>query len=231
MTSKSLSRRSAFPARALALAAAAAFLVSTAGTVSAADAPSAPAKALKVVIMPVINSSQDLSAKKIMEDILREQLRAVPPERATFLLPSDTERALTQRNAMGDSYRLTERWDKYSVLDTTAVAGVDSVVMADAILFVKVNEWENHRVTVIGQGESHTTIGLTMACYDTKSMKKLWAKAPREQRFGQEIDPSSGSVSYDETGFIQNKRASDPPRFEDVAADLVRDAFKKFPQK
>jgi hypothetical protein len=38
-------------------------------------------------------------------------------------------------------------------------------------------------------------------------------------------------VNYDETGFIQNKRATDPPRFEDVAASLVRDAFKKFPTK
>jgi hypothetical protein len=38
-------------------------------------------------------------------------------------------------------------------------------------------------------------------------------------------------VNYDETGFIQNRRASDPPRYEAVAADLIRDAFKKFPQK
>jgi hypothetical protein len=38
-------------------------------------------------------------------------------------------------------------------------------------------------------------------------------------------------VAYDATGFIQNKRASDPPRYEDVASDLVRDAFRKFPGK
>ena len=42
---------------------------------------------------------------------------------------------------------------------------------------------------------------------------------------------ASGSVSYDDIGFIQNKRANDLPRYEEVATDLVRDAFKKFPAK
>jgi hypothetical protein len=74
-------------------------------------------------------------------------------------------------------------------------------------------------------------VGLSFACYDVRSMKQIWKKDPREQRFGQEIDPTSGSVNYDETGFIQNKRATDPPRYEAVASDLVRDAFKKFPEK
>ena len=197
----------------------------------AAEAPAPAAKSIRVAVLPVENSSPDLGAAKIMGDILREQLKRVPPERATFLLPEDTERILASRNELNRAYVLNERWAKHGTLDSTAVAGLDSLLMVDAILFVKVSEWENHRVPVVGAGESSATIGLAFASYDVRSKKRLWAKAPREQRFGQEIDPSSGSVSYDATGFIQNKRANDPPRYEEVATDLVREAFKRFPAK
>jgi hypothetical protein len=178
-----------------------------------------------------MNGSQDLGAPKIMGDILRDQLKIVPADRAAFLLPFDSERILSERGQLVLGDRLTTKWGKYGTLDSTAVAAIDSIFTLDAILFVKVTEWENHRVTVIGAGDSNTTVGLSFACYDVKTLKKIWFKEPREQRFGQEIDASSGAVNYDATGFIQNKRATDPPRYEDVAADLVRDAFKKFPAK
>jgi hypothetical protein len=186
---------------------------------------------LRVAILPIINASPELSATKIMDDVLREQLSEVPKSRGTFLYPFDTQQVLTSRNELDRAYRLTEKWAKYGTLDSTAIAGLDSILMVDAVLFAKVNEWENHRVPVIGAGSSHTTIGFSFACYDVRNKKRIWDKSPREQRFGQEIDPTSGTVNYDETGFIQNKRATDPPRYEAVASDLVRDAFKKFPQK
>lgn len=186
---------------------------------------------MRVAIFPLVNASPELGATKIMDDVLRERLATVPTERASFLYPFDTEQILTSRDEADRIYRLTDRWEKFGTLDSTAAAGLDSLLMVDAILFVKVNEWENHRVPVIDAGSSHTIVGLSLACFDVRSMKRIWKKDPREQRFGQEIDPTSGSVNYDETGFIQNKRATDPPRYEAVASDLVRDAFKKFPEK
>ncbi len=189
-----------------------------------------PPKSIRVALLPVVNGSQDLSATKIMGDILREALESVPAERATFLQPQDSERILTGHNELDRAYRLTERWAKYGTLDSTAVAGLDSILLVDAILLVRVGEWENHRVPVVGAGSSHTTIGLSFACYDLRTMKRIWTKDPREQRFGQEIDPSS-NISYDELGHIQSKHANDPPRYEDVALDLVRSAFRRFPAK
>lgn len=189
------------------------------------------AKPMRVAILPLVNASPELGATKIMDDVLRDRLSTVSAQRASFLYPFDTEQILTARDEADRIYRLTDRWEKFGRLDSTAVAGLDSLLMVDAILFVKVNEWENHRVPVIGAGSSYTIVGLSLACYDVRSMERIWKKDPREQRFGQEIDPTSGSVNYDETGFIQNKRATDPPRYEAVASDLVRDAFKKFPEK
>lgn len=189
-----------------------------------------PPKSIRVAVLPVVNASQDLSATKIMGDILRESLQSVPAERATFLLPQDSERILTGHNELDRAYRLTERWAKFGKLDSTAIAGLDSLLQVDAILLVRVGEWENHRVPVVGAGSSHTTIGLSFACFDVRTMKSVWTKEPREQRFGQEIDPSS-NISYDDLGHIQSKHANDPPRYEDVALDLVRSAFKRFPAK
>jgi hypothetical protein len=186
---------------------------------------------IRVAILPLTNSTQELSATKIMDDILRERLPNTVDDRATFLYPFDTEQILTARNELDRAYRITERWAKFGTLDSTAAAGLDSLLTVDAILLVKVNEWENHRVPVIDAGSSSTTVGFSFACYDVHTLKRLWKKDRREQRFGQEIDPTSGSVNYDETGFIQNKRATDPPRYEQVAADLIRDSFKKFPEK
>jgi hypothetical protein len=228
MKSKSAAHRLALTTPAMVLG----LLLLGAGPSFAKDEPAAaPAKAMRVAILPILNGTQDLSAPKIMEDVLREQLKLVPTTRAIFLLPSDSERILRERDQLGLGYRLTDKWGKNGTLDSTAVAAVDSIFTLDAILFVKINEWENLRVTVIGAGDSNTTIGFSFACFDVKTMKKIWSKDPREQRFGQEIDASSGAVNYDATGFIQNKRATDPPRYEAVAADLVRDAFKKFPTK
>jgi hypothetical protein len=208
------------------------FGVLIAGTSLAKDqSVKTPPGVMRVAILPIMNGSQDLGAPKIMGDILRDQLKIVPADRAAFLLPFDSERILSERGQLVLGDRLTTKWGKYGTLDSTAVAAIDSIFTLDAILFVKVTEWENHRVTVIGAGDSNTTVGLSFACYDVKTLKKIWFKEPREQRFGQEIDASSGAVNYDATGFIQNKRATDPPRYEDVAADLVRDAFKKFPAK
>jgi len=213
-------------------------LLAVLGMVALAPAPSLAKnqpkglkRPLRIAILPIINSSPELSATKIMDDVLREELQEVPKEQTVFLYPFDTERILTSRNELNRAYMLNEQWAKYGTIDSTAMAGLDSILLVDAILFARVNEWENHRVPVIGAGSSHTTVGFSFACYDVRTMKRIWKKNPREQRFGQEIDPTSGSVNYDETGFIQNKRATDPPRYETVAADLVRDAFKKFPEK
>lgn len=188
-------------------------------------------KSIRVAIMPILNSSPEVGAPKIMEDILRDQLKEVPADRATFLYPPDTERLILQRDASDRQEVLLSTWSDYGRLDSTAAAGLDSVVMSDAILFVKVAEWENVRVNTIGRGESNTTVGLQLAMFDLKTGKKIWWRDPREQRFAEEIDVSSGSVNYDETGYIQSRNVTDPPRYEDVASDLVRSAFKKFPQQ
>jgi len=190
-----------------------------------------PAKTIRVAIMPIINGSPDVSAAKIMEDILRDRFKDIPAERATFLQATDTQRLLENHDALGRAYTLTDRWSKYGVIDSTAAAGLDSVLSADAILLVKVAEWENVRVNVIGQGESNTTVGLQFALFDLRTLRKSWFKNPREQRFVQELDPSSGAVNYDETGYIQSHKVTDPPRYEDVASDLIRTAFKKFPRQ
>jgi len=186
---------------------------------------------IRVAIMPIINSSAELGATKIMEDIIRDRMKDVPTDRVHFLQPTDTERILSSHDLADRTYRLTDRWSKYGTLDSTAVEGLDSLLQSDAILFVKVAEWENVRVNVVGRGESNTTVGLQFALFDIKSLKETWNKEPREQRFAQEVDPSSGAVTYDETGYIQSRGVTDPPRYEDVASDLIRSAFKKFPDK
>lgn len=190
-----------------------------------------PAKSIRVAIMPIVNGSPDVSAPKIMEDVLRDRFRDMPAERATFLQPADTQRLLENHDALGRAFAISDRWSKYGTIDSTAAAGLDSVLSADAILLVKVAEWENLRVNVIGQGESNTTVGLQFALFDLRSLRKSWFKNPREQRFVQEVDPSSGAVNYDETGYIQSRKVTDPPRYEDVASDLTRTAFKNFPQR
>ncbi|MGE5176346.1 MAG: hypothetical protein ACM3JJ_08215 [Hyphomicrobiales bacterium] len=186
---------------------------------------------IRVAILPVVNTTQELGATKIMGDLLRDQLKEVPESRAVFLLPDDVERILTPVDALGKAYAVTDTWSKYAKLDTTAVRGLDSLLTVSAVLCVKINEWENHRARVVGTGASNTTVGLSFALYDIRSKKLLWSKNPREQRFAEELDPSSANVNYDATGVIQRTADSQPPRYETVAGDLIRDAFKKFPQK
>ena len=212
-------------------AAASAIALILAVSVAAKKAESPPAKSIRVAIMPIVNGSADVGAPKIMGDILHDRLKEIQTERASFLQPSDTERLLEARNAADKIYTLNDKWSKYGTLDSTAVDGIDSLLTADAILFVKVSEWENVRVNQIGRGESNTTVGLQFALFDLGTRKRTWSKNPREQRFAQEVDVSSGAVNYDETGYIQSRKVTDPPRYEDVASDLVRSAFKKFPQQ
>ena len=198
---------------------------------SAAAKDEKPASAsLRVAIMPYVNTTEEFGATRMMEDILKSELRKMDPKRATFILAADTERLLSDADQLARVDRLNDRFSKYGTLDSSAVGGLDSILMVDAILLVKISEWENHRVPVVGAGESHATVGLTFALYDPKTKALLWIKKPREQRFAAELDASSANVNYDETGVIQRKSDNAPPRYESVAADLVRDAFKKFPR-
>jgi hypothetical protein len=191
----------------------------------------ASTKGLRVAVLPVVNGSGDADADKIMEDVLREQLQLVDRSRAIFLLPGDVERVLTDSNALDRALRVTERWAKVGSLDSTAVRGLDSLLVADAVLCVKVTEWETKRVHNIGEGQSSTTIGIHFALFSIRDKKQLWTKQVREQRLSRELDLSSGTIGYDDTGRIQTANATEPPRVQDVASDLVRDALKKFPNK
>jgi hypothetical protein len=192
------------------------------------DPPAAPS--LRVAVMPFVNSTEEQGADKIMEDVLKLELKKIDAKRATFIWPGDVERLLTDADQLARVDQLNDKFSKYSTLDSTAVAGIDSLLMVDAILLVKVSEWENHRVPVIGAGQSSATVGFSFALYDPKTKALLWFKKPREQRFAAELDASSANVNYDETGVIQRKADNAPPRYETVAADLVREAFKKFPR-
>jgi hypothetical protein len=193
------------------------------------DAP--PTKGLRVAVLPVVNRTGELDADKIMEDVLRERFAEVDHDKALFLLPGDVERILNDSNNLDRADRITTRWSKFGALDSAAIGGLDSLLVADAVLCVKISEWETNRVHNIGAGQSSTTIGLHFALFSIKDKKKLWTKDVREQRFAREIDLSSATVGYDDTGRIQTSGASDPPRVHDVASDLVRDALKKFPTK
>src|SRR5687768_16644524 len=109
-------------------------------------------KSMRVAIMPIVNASPDVGAAKIMDDILRDQLKGFPADRATFLYPADSERLLSGHDALDRQSVLLDIWSDYGRLDSTAASGLDSLLMADAVLFVKVAEWENVRVNTIGRG-------------------------------------------------------------------------------
>ncbi len=188
------------------------------------------APSLRVAVMPFVNTTDDMGASRIMGDIMRDQLKKVDSDKATFLQPGDVEALLSDRDALTRVDIINDRWAKNGSIDSTAIDGLDSLLAVDAILLVKISEWENHRVPVVGMGQSHATVALTFALVDPRTKKVLWSKKPREQRFSPEMDASSSNVNYDETGVIQRKSDNAPPRYETVAGDLVREAFKKFPR-
>ncbi|HEY3156273.1 MAG TPA: hypothetical protein VGK76_06585 [Candidatus Eisenbacteria bacterium] len=194
------------------------------------DAP-ASAKTLRVAVFPVVNTSGEEDVVKIMEDVLNERFKDVDRSRAIFLMPADVGRILSDANRLDRALRIADRWSKTGTVDSTAFLGLDSTLIADTVLLIKVSEWETKRFHNIGEGQSNTTIGLHFALFRIKDGKKVWGKDVREQRFAREIDASAGMVGYDETGRIQTAKATDPPRVQDVASDLVRDALKKFPTK
>jgi len=190
----------------------------------------ATTKGLRVAVLRVVNATGEQDANKIMEDILREQFQEVPKERAVFLMPSDVERVLSDANT-DRADRVATRWSRYGTLDSTAMVGLDSLLVADAVLLIKISEWETKRAHNVGEGQSSTTIGLHMALYRIRDKKKLWSKNPRDQKFARELDLTNSTVGWDETGRIQTPRANEPPRVDEVASDLVREALKKFPDK
>ena len=194
-------------------------------------AETVPAKGLRVAVLPVVNRSSEVDAVKIMEDVLTERFKDVDRARATFFMPADVERILSSQDALARAYRIGDRWAKDGTLDSTAIGGLDSILVADAVLCIKIGEWETKRFHNIGEGQSNSTVALHFALFGIREMKLLWSKDIREQRLAPEMDISSGTVGYDATGRIQSHNVNEPPRTQDVASDLVRDALKKFPIK
>lgn len=190
-----------------------------------------PAKGIRVAVLPLVNGTGEADVEKIMEDVLGEELRAVDVSRAVFLLPSDVERVLADANALDRADRVAGRWSRNGMLDSTAIAGLDSLLIADAVMVIKVTEWETKRVHNVGEGQSSTTVGLHLALFNIKDKKKIWSKDVRDQRMAREMDLTNSTVGYDGTGRIQTPGANEPPRIHDVVTDLLREALKKFPNK
>jgi hypothetical protein len=189
----------------------------------------APMKTLRVAVLPVVNVSPEPLAVQTVSQALHEQLSKLDPSRATFLYPSDVERILSAHNAMQRATDIVDRWGKNDTLDSTAVVGLDTLLTVDAILCVRVTEWEVRRITVINAGQSYTTIGAQFALYDIPTKKLLWKKDARVQRYAPEYDVSSGTVSYDAIGNIQSRSTNEAPEPKGVASELIRTAFRKFP--
>lgn len=194
------------------------------------EQPARAAKAIRVAVLPLMNGTQEALASQVVNEALQGELKDAAAGKATFLLPSDTERILSSLNAFDRAYRIAERWSHDASLDSSAIVGLDTLLVSDAVLCVKISEWEIKRITQIGAGQSYTIVGLSFALYDIRSKKLLWKKEAREQRLAPEYDVSSGQVSYDETGQIQSRSTNEPPRPKDVTEDLIRSAFKKFPR-
>lgn len=189
-----------------------------------------PEKPLRVAIMPIMNVTVEPLADEIVSQALRAQLSELDPARSTFLFPSDVQRVLSAHNEFQRAFAIAERWSKDGTLDSTAVEGLDTLLTVDAVLCARTSEWEVNHITVINAGQSYTTIGLQFALFDARTKKLLWKKDERLQRFAPEYDVSSGTVSYDATGTIRSRTTNEPPRPKDVANDLIRSAFKKFPK-
>jgi len=194
------------------------------------EKPVARPKALRVAVMPLINRTQEPLADQVVSQVLKEQLAEFDVKRASILLVADVERILGAHDAFHHAYRLAERWALAGTPDSAAIAAIDTVLDVDALLCVKIAEWDVKRINVINAGQSSTTIGLEFALFDIHTGKLLWRKTQREERFAEEVDIMSGSVTYDETGTFQSRRTNEPPRPKDVAENLVKLAFKKFPQ-
>lgn len=194
------------------------------------DAPPV-SKVLRVAVLPLVNATAEIDADKIMGDVLQERFAETDHDKFIFLLPSDVERVLSDANALDRALRVTDLWSKNGALDTTSVRGLDSLLVADAVLCIKITEWETKRAHNVSEGQSSTTIGLHFALFGIRDKKKIWTKEVREQRLARELDVTNSSVGYDETGRIQTPGANEPPRVEAVASDLVREALKKFPNK
>jgi hypothetical protein len=194
------------------------------------DTAPASVPSIRVAVLPPMNSTEEQGADRILEDILRDNLKKIEPARATFIFPNDVERALTDHDQLFRIDQVNEKWSRQSQVDSTGIGGLDTLLMVDAILVSNIREWENHRAAVVGTGASHTTVALSFALLDPRTKKVLWTKSPREQRFASEVDGASSNTQYDATGMIQRKSDNAPPRYEAVANDLTRDAFKKFPR-
>ena len=220
------------PSRTLAMALllAACLPLSAAPAKEKEEKPAEPVKIIRVAVMPLMNRTQEALADQVVNEALREQLKEFDAAKAIFLLPNDVERVLATQNAYPRAGRIAERWSRDGKLDSTAVAGLDSLLGVDAVLCVKVFDWEMKRITVINAGQSYTTVGLEFALFDVREKQLLWKKAAREQRYADEYDITSGAVSYDETGTIQSRRTNEPPRPKDVTVDLIKSAFRKFPR-
>lgn len=191
---------------------------------------SAPAKSIRVAVMPLMNRTQESLASQVVSAVLKEQLKEFDVERATFLLPMDVERVLGAHDQFHRAMAIAERWSQKEELDSTAAAAIDSFLDVDALLCVAISDWEVKRITVINAGQSSTTIGLRFALFDAHTGALLWKKNAHEERLADEYDISSGSVSFDQTGTIQSRRTNEPPRPKDVTESLFKTAFKKFPR-
>jgi hypothetical protein len=182
------------------------------------------------------SSTGDATARVTAEQIVEQRL-GTGQERFVILGMSEGR----TRAASADASELYEKvvnvWRDTRKADLFQVQQLSKKLGTDGLIFADLNDWTEERVDWTTEGTSSTQVTIRLAIYSGKTGLLAWEAKKIQRKESEPYRPgqAGGGVYTDQDGTPHSdqshKLTPDPPRAEDVAADVLAALIAAFPPR
>jgi len=183
-----------------------------------------------IALVPAASFDNKLEHEKLVEDSFAQAVRPAGYRWMT----SSSSRDLLKSAAPNDSlYKAVRNGVLKNVrVDSTAAPAVCALLRTDAVLTLRVDQFDQLQMEWDQAGKPSTTIQLKAALVDATG-RLLWSASGSETAEGPYHDPSAGTLGMSSSGLTQQPVTGQggAPSFEEVLAKLTTRWGQSFPAK
>lgn len=184
----------------------------------------------RIAMLPVATFNSDFQAASITESAIGQALRPL----GYRWIGASITRDLLHAQPSGDSLVkvVNAKLLASPRVDSLAAPRVCGFLRCDAVLSVRIDQWEQYVPEANQAGKSNTTVQLHAALVDSLG-RLLWSASGSNSMEGLYVDPSTGVRRVDEGGIERKSLPTQAgvPTYREVVTALVNRWAPQFPAK
>ncbi len=178
----------------------------------------------------------DETSRRAAQDLVQQHLLGAQDRFIILGFEASQERAAAAKAATLFD-KVVGEWQNHRTIDQFEVQELCEKLGVNGLIVANVSDWKRERVDFTSEGSSYTQIALEMAIYAAQTGRPAWTAEKMIRRESLTYAPASGGsgVYTDPSGVSRAQRSGsmtpDPPRAEEVVADIMASIIAAFPPR